>query len=275
MGGGATLRPLSFMLNDWEPAVHARNLMLLQLFFYSRDLLEAGLGGDINKGMGALGIDRGSESTRVQGEHRASSATRDEKVKGNPNHAAAAHSVPPGGGSCGGAFAQRIGVIFCAMFNTYIDPDVLAIVQGVAGRLAASAASPAEWASTELGQIVHFADDRSQARIRGIFALYADGSLQGRRSAARLKRERAAVVEKGIDCIYLGSSMIMSRSWGLASFRQGDYAAAYSNLRQKCEVACWDCTFCCTLFDVLAHLATNGNDATLVDRRYTILCCRT
>lgn len=35
MSCGPVPRRLSFMMNDWEPAIHARNLMLLQMFLGS------------------------------------------------------------------------------------------------------------------------------------------------------------------------------------------------------------------------------------------------
>lgn len=38
---GRRQRELSFTLNDWEPAVHAKNLVLLQMILDSRDQLEA------------------------------------------------------------------------------------------------------------------------------------------------------------------------------------------------------------------------------------------
>ncbi|CAN0365478.1 unnamed protein product, partial [Ectocarpus sp. 8 AP-2014] len=38
---GPVPRQLSFTLNDWEPAIHARNLMLLQMILDSRGLLNA------------------------------------------------------------------------------------------------------------------------------------------------------------------------------------------------------------------------------------------
>lgn len=71
VGGGPIPRSLSFTLDDWEPAVHTRNLVLLQLFLDSRVLLEAGLrdADDINQGMDALDVhdDPGSE---LIAEHR-------------------------------------------------------------------------------------------------------------------------------------------------------------------------------------------------------------
>ncbi|CAM9318377.1 unnamed protein product, partial [Ectocarpus sp. 13 AM-2016] len=120
--------------------------MLLQMILDSRDLMDSPDG--ITHRMGSLGgLGDPSRST-------------------GPATSAAGKA---GGGmnaeDCGAVFAQRIGVIFCALFNMFVDAEVLATVWDVAGRLAASAASPAEWASTELGSFVHFSDDRSQDRV--------------------------------------------------------------------------------------------------------------
>ncbi|CAN0500685.1 unnamed protein product, partial [Ectocarpus sp. 8 AP-2014] len=124
---GPVPRRFSFMMNDWEPAIHARNLMLLQMFLDARDILE-------------------------------------------------------------------IGVIYSSMYNSFVDAEVLEMIESVAGRLAAAAESPSTWASAELGRLVRFADDRSQQRVCKILAAYADGSLQSEGAAARVKRERAAVI---------------------------------------------------------------------------------
>ncbi|CAM9319522.1 unnamed protein product, partial [Ectocarpus sp. 12 AP-2014] len=120
--------------------------MLLQMILDSRDLMDSPDG--ITHRMGSLGgLGDPSRST-------------------GPATSAA---VKAGGGmdaeDCGAVFAQRIGVIFCALFNMFVDVEVLATIRDVAGRLAASAASAAEWASTELGSFVHFSDDRSQDRV--------------------------------------------------------------------------------------------------------------
>lgn len=79
------------MLNDYEPAVHARNLILLQLFLDSRGLLESS----------AAGITAGVAAVNVQG--------GEGKAKNPP-----AKEVPPRGevNARDAAFAQRIGVIF-------------------------------------------------------------------------------------------------------------------------------------------------------------------
>ncbi len=60
-----------------------------------------------------------------------------------------------------------IAVFICcsAMYNVFVDEDVLSTIHEVASRLAASAVSSAEWASTELGSFVLFADERSQVFV--------------------------------------------------------------------------------------------------------------
>ncbi|CAM9189713.1 unnamed protein product, partial [Hapterophycus canaliculatus] len=63
-------------------------------------------------------------------------------------------------------FARSIGVIFSAMYNTFLDAGILKTIDDVARRLAASAASPGDWVSTELGKIIRFADDRSREHLK-------------------------------------------------------------------------------------------------------------
>ncbi|CAN0216257.1 unnamed protein product, partial [Ectocarpus sp. 6 AP-2014] len=103
---------------------------------------------------------------------------------------------------CGAVFAQRIGVIFCALFNMFVDAEVLATIRDVAGRLAASAASPTEWASTELGSFVHFSDDRSRDRVHlreGIldpFPLLCEDTPAKRRGPCKLVNPLLLVTER-------------------------------------------------------------------------------
>jgi len=85
------------------------------------------------------------------------------KNKKNAPKKAPAKASPPGV-----AFAQRIGVIFSTMYNMFVDAEMLEMIYDVAGRLAASATSPEKWASTELGRLVRFADDRSRNRVRKV-----------------------------------------------------------------------------------------------------------
>ncbi len=156
-GRGPVPRRLSFVLNDWEPAIHARSLMLLQMILDSRSLLEA-------EPKGADGIARGVGSMDIGGGTGGGSSEESKEPgskKKNARKKASAKAGLPGA-----AFAQRVGVIFSAMYNMFVDAEVLEMIYDVAGRLAASATSPEKWASTELGRLVRFADDRSQNRIR-------------------------------------------------------------------------------------------------------------
>ncbi|CAB1098062.1 unnamed protein product [Ectocarpus sp. CCAP 1310/34] len=132
---------------------------------------------------------------------------------------------------CGAVFAQRIGVIFCALFNMFVDAEVLATIRDVAGRLAASAASPAEWASTELGSFVHFSDDRSQDRVRKIWFSYIDGSLQDNGVFMKIRQERSAFLAKYMP---KGKKLnFVSRAMGLASCRLPETMEASSKMRRQ------------------------------------------
>ncbi|CAN0594929.1 unnamed protein product, partial [Ectocarpus sp. 12 AP-2014] len=64
---GPVRRQLSFTLNDWEPAIHARNLMLLQMILDSRGLLNAEADGvdDVVRGMDTVAVDAGSGDRSV------------------------------------------------------------------------------------------------------------------------------------------------------------------------------------------------------------------
>lgn len=119
------------------------------------------------------------------------------------------------------------------MYNVFVDDDELQTIEGVAGRLAASAASSAGWHSTELGRLVHFADDRSQDRVRNLLALCADASMKNRVSAASVKKQRSAFITKRIP----KGTTIMSRASGLASLRDNHSSVqAHNEMVKKCEV---------------------------------------
>ncbi|CAM9288454.1 unnamed protein product [Ectocarpus fasciculatus] len=198
---GPVPRRFSFTMNDWEPAIHARNLMLLQMFLDARDILESS------------GSDAENKSS----------------MKSSPPRRGNSRRHGSGRGSSAAAFAQRIGVIFSSMYNSFVDAEVLEMIERVAGRLAAAAESPSTWASAELGRLVQFADDRSQQRVRKILAVYADGSLQRDGSAAHVKRDRAAVI--ATYCPPRDDLRIYSRAMGLASFRQSDCMRPYAEMR--------------------------------------------
>lgn len=134
----------------------------------------------------------------------------------------------------GVAFAQRVGAIFCAMYNMFVDADGLEMIYDVAGRLAAAAASPTEWASTELGKIAQFADDRSQDRVRKVLARYTDGSLQDKGVFKRIREERTAFL-----ATYLRKNKkpsIISRAMGLASLCQPESLEASAKMRRHCKI---------------------------------------
>ncbi|CAM9120897.1 unnamed protein product [Ectocarpus sp. 6 AP-2014] len=223
---GPVPRQLSFTLNDWEPAIHARNLMLLQMILDSRGLLNAEADGvdDVVRGMDTVAVDAGSGDRSIPeaagksvGKKKAAKKKTSDKTPTKPS----LH---------GAAFAQRIGVIFSAMYNMFVDANTLKMVHEVAGRLASSAASPAEWSSTELGRIVRFADDRSQDRVREILTNYTDHGLQEPGVFTRIRRERTAFLTK-----YMPKSMgnIISRAMGLSSFCQGESIEANAKMRRQ------------------------------------------
>lgn len=87
---------MSFVLNDWEPAIHARNLILLQLFLDSRSLLKSNCSAEVD------GIAARMEALGVQSGERQDDESP--QLKGVPAQGKAEAS--------GAAFAQRIGVIF-------------------------------------------------------------------------------------------------------------------------------------------------------------------
>lgn len=188
--------------------------MLLQMILDSRDLLDSPDG--ITHRMGLLG----GLGDSCRGPEPPGSATG--KAAGDMDAE-----------DCGAVFAQRIGVIFCAMFNMFVDADVLATVRDVAGRLAASAASPAEWASTELGSFVRFSDDRSQDRVRKIWSSYTDGSLQETGVFTKIRQERSSFLAKYMP---KGKKLnFVSRAMGLASCRLPETMEANSKMRRQCK----------------------------------------
>lgn len=164
------------------------------------------------------------------------SATSRDKANGK-KLAAEGSGVPPGTTSGesskegNGAFAQKVGVIFSAMYNVFVDAEVLGVVQSTAAKLATYATSHDTWASSEIGRYVHFIDDRGRERVRAIFETYADKGLKGKKPAAKVKRERAAFIAERIPV----DSTRLSRTMGLASYRQGESLAAYTDMVNKCE----------------------------------------
>lgn len=254
-GCGPVPRHLSFALNDWEPAIHARNLMLLQMILDARDLVYVGSGeaDGITRGMDALavGVDsegaarpemdketgkkqnpkkkaRKKKASASSARKKVSNESAHSKKKTSPDNASATDSNP----DRAAAFAQRVGTIFSAMFNMFVDPDTLEMIHDVAARLAASAASPEEWSSTELGRIVQFADDRSQDRVRKILTRYGDASLQEKGVFMRMRKERTAFLTTYMP---RGMGNIMSRAMGLASLCQGISIEANDKMRRQCE----------------------------------------
>lgn len=245
---GPVPRQLSFVINDWEPAIHARNLMLLQMILDSRSLLEEGGpadADDVTCDMDALAVGGGSgDSPSVQAgrEKRHKKKKAPKKLGKTPAEASpgkANAEASPGGV----AFAQRIGVIFSAMYNMFVDADMLETIHDVAGRLAALAASPAEWASTELGRIVRFADDRSQDRVRRILAQYMDGSFQEKEVFLRVRKERSSFLS---TYMVKGNGDITSRAMGLASLCQPDGMSVNAKMRRQCTN--WFALFVCKCF---------------------------
>lgn len=129
------------------------------------------------------------------------------------------------------AFAERIGVIFSAMYNTFMDADVLETIRDVACRLASSASSPDDSAATDIGKLVRFADDRSRERLRRILTRYTDDSLQDTRFAARVRGKRSSYIAKFVP----ENATISARTLGLASGRLAECSGAYAETRSDCE----------------------------------------
>ena len=132
----------------------------------------------------------------------------------------------------GSLYPHRETVPHSAMYNVFVDKDVLATIRDVAGRLASSAASPSEWASTELGGLVRFTDDRSQDRVRKILSAYTDGSLQEKGVSARVTKERSTMLDSFLPKREKGT--LVSRSMGLASYRLAETSGADNDMRRQC-----------------------------------------
>lgn len=141
-----------------------------------------------------------------------------------------------------------------AMYNMFVHTDVLATIQDVAGRLAASATSREVWASTELGHFVHFTDDRSQDRVRKFFSSYTDGSLQEKEVFMRVRRERTSFLATYMS---KDNKNILSRAMGLASFRLGETMVANAKMRRQCtnQISCF------------THYHTQYSGATILVKR--------
>eukprot|EP00752_Nemacystus_decipiens_P011513 g10223.t1 len=224
---GRRPRTVSFMLNDYEPAVHARNLILLQLLLDSRSLLES------SASAGVDGIAAGVKAVHIQGgEH-------EKEAEHLPPRRGAVVEGQPGAGG-GGAFAQRIGVIFrqgvdglCVMYNVFVDKAELGTIHDAAGRLSASAATASGWASTELGGLVRFTDDRSRDRVRKILSAYTDRGLQEHGVLVRVRRERSAVLDAFLPDTKDKESSFVSRAMGLSSYRIPETGHADDDMRRK------------------------------------------
>ncbi|CAM9230359.1 unnamed protein product [Scytosiphon promiscuus] len=224
VGCGPVPRHLSFALNDWEPAIHARNLMLLQMILDARDLVGVGHGATdgITRGMDALTVGESDGAAKPE-KDKEPGKKQGPKKKARKKKASAATGRAA-------AFAQKVGAIFSAMFNMFVDPDTLEMIHDVAARLAVSAASPEKWSSTELGRIVQFADDRSQDRVCKILTHYGDASLQEKGVFMRMRQERTAFLTAYMP---KGKGNILSRAMGLASLCQGKSIEANDKMRRQ------------------------------------------
>eukprot|EP00752_Nemacystus_decipiens_P005603 g5071.t1 len=235
---GSVPRQTNFVINDWEPAIHARNLMLLQLILDSRHLLQdapaAGGAGGVAGGMGGDSVpstsDRGKGNASGRKKPPKASSKKKAPISKETQGKAASRKPSRNTSSNNAAFAQRIGAIFCAMYNMFVDADALEMIYDVAGRLAALAASPEEWASSELGKIVRFADDRSRDRVRKILARYTDGSLQDKGVFKKIRDERTAFLATYFHDQRKPS--IISRAMGLASLCQGESIEPNAKMRR-------------------------------------------
>lgn len=118
------------------------------------------------------------------------------------------------------------------MYNVFVDEAVIATIHDAAGRLAASAATPSEWASTELGRFVRFTDDRSRDRVRKILSSYTDRSLQEERVLTKIRRERSSFLADYFPGGVKG--VFVSRAMGLSSYRLAETIAAYNDMRHEC-----------------------------------------
>ena len=218
------------MLNDWEPAIHAKNIILLHLFLDCRDLLDQSFTDGIAKKTAAVDIEGGSRR------NDASTQPGSGRMLKTGETSSTAGTVDVDSTVRNKAFARRIGEIFSAMYNVFVDEGVLKLIQDSATKLAALAGSPSEWSSTGVGRYITFADDRTRDRVRAIFVLYSDESLQGRRQVKRVERERAASLNEHLGWPSNKVLPFSSRSMGLASFKFINYQEAYSKMWQQCEL---------------------------------------
>ena len=230
MSCGAVPRQLSFVLNDWEPAIHARNIMLLQMILDSRSLLEATSAGadDVTRGMDGLGLGGGTGGSAQSSEEKKGPGKKKKNASQEASDKTSTKASPQSA-----AFAQRIGMIFSVMYNMFVDAEMLEMIYDVAGRLAASATSLDTWASTELGRIVRFADDRSRNRVRKILSLYTDGSMQEKGVFLRIRKERTEFLTTYMPTT--GKINVISRAMGLASIGQVGSMEANAQMRRQCK----------------------------------------
>ena len=231
VNGGSAPRSLSFTVNDWEPAIHAKNIITLHLFLDCRNLLDESSTDDIAELIATL--NKGGGSRRTAADNKPDSGQRI-----NPDETAttSAGTLVVDSSVRDKAFARRIGEIFSAMYNVFVDEGVLKLIQDSAKKLADLAGSPSEWPSTGVGRYITFADDRTRDRVRAIFLLYSNESLQGRRQVKRVQRERAASLNEHLGWPSKRPPFFSSRGMGLASLKFADHREAYTKMRHQCEV---------------------------------------
>ena len=207
---------------------------MLQLILDSRNLLEAG-SADTEEKSG----EAGQQKTR----------TANSKTEGSG-----------GGQEHKAVFAQRMGVIFSAMYNVFVDAEVLQTIQDVAGRLKASSTTLTEWKSTEIGRLVHCTDDLSQERVRDILDMYSCQELQHLVSTESVRRQRSAMFAK----YFSPGDVLVSGAMGLASLHQHLTLKAYNNMAHECKLVPGIRTvYCCT---VVQHPASmSGIDEFTLD----------
>lgn len=214
--------------------------MLLQLILDSRHLMEdaapASGADDVTRGVDALSMGGGAGANIApspsSGKNKTAQKASKKKTSAKKTQGKAA-SPKPSPNPKGAAFAQRIGAIFCAMYNMFVDARSLEMIFDVAGRLTASIASPEDWASSELGRIVRFADDRSRDRVRRILARYTDGSFSDKGVFMKMREERTKFLAP-----YLRDQKkpsIISRAMGLASLCQAESITPNAKMRRHCK----------------------------------------
>lgn len=129
------------------------------------------------------------------------------------------------------------------MYQMFVDKDVIATIHDVADRLAASAATPSEWASTELGKLVRFTNDRSQDGVRKTLLVCTDVSLQENGVFMRIRNARSSFfathMPKGKRLKFL------PRAMGLSSFCSLETLDANNDTRRQCEDRVSDPSSCC------------------------------